>query len=86
MNNNPDVSHVVLCAFRNADSDESELRTHKVLNGEKCKAKRVNLSYPLSFHPLPTCLTVCVLLEALLCWWYRNAQETIMPLEEFIRL
>lgn len=55
MNNNPDVSHVVLCAFKNAsDSDESGLRTYRVLNGEKRQEKGVDLTYPLSFHPLPT--------------------------------
>lgn len=42
MNNNPDVSRVVLCALRNvSDRDESELRICRVLNGGKNVRKRV---------------------------------------------
>jgi len=81
MNNNPDVSCVVLHVFRNAsDGDKSELRTYRVLNGEKMSGEgsKFNLSSSLSS---PSCtLAGCVLVpEALLCWCCTNAQEIIIP-------
>lgn len=82
MSNNPDVPPIALCAFRNeADSDECNLRTHRDLKGQKCQEKAINGAYPVSFHPLPTQLTGCVLvLEAVLGWCCTNAQENKTPI------